>query len=332
MRIESLELFLSVAACGSISRTAQQHFISQQGVSSTIKNLERDFGTKLFIRSGSNLKLTREGKTIAQEAKNVVDSYRKMMLKASAQIEMQSASESVVEILTTPFVSSALNGLFADYDSSMAGVRLRLIEHNLFTIVDDFAAGSAMALRGTETGRMPLRIIAVMNGMDRTIEKIANGFSALAASELVVACPLDSPLARKDKVTRQELCEYPLVYYSESFLNRIVARLFKGYTPDIRQNTSNLSILNRAIKENGAATFADSFSVYLGRKNLSMTTVPIEDSVTFTIGFLGEVEQGSPEARFEAFLRRYLLTACSSYMDKYGVASECAPRAQKGPC
>ena len=44
MRVEQLEIFLTVADHGSISRAAQQHFISQQGVSSIIKSLERDLG------------------------------------------------------------------------------------------------------------------------------------------------------------------------------------------------------------------------------------------------------------------------------------------------
>ena len=66
MRVEQLEIFLTVADHGSISRAAQQHFISQQGVSSIIKSLERDLGTKLFLRSASGLHLTDKGALLAK--------------------------------------------------------------------------------------------------------------------------------------------------------------------------------------------------------------------------------------------------------------------------
>ena len=77
MRIESLELFLSVAEHGSVSRTAKQHFISQQGVSSALKALEKELGTPLFTRGGPKLELTERGRAIASEAQRIVDSHRR---------------------------------------------------------------------------------------------------------------------------------------------------------------------------------------------------------------------------------------------------------------
>ena len=84
MRIESLELFLSVAEHGSVSRTAKQHFISQQGVSSALKALEKELGTPLFTRGGPKLELTERGRAIASEAQRIVDSHRRMLAIASA--------------------------------------------------------------------------------------------------------------------------------------------------------------------------------------------------------------------------------------------------------
>lgn len=326
MKIESLELFLSVAAHGSISHAARQSYISQQGVSSVIKKLERDFGVKLFDRNAGGLKLTEGGYLIMQEAIKVVDAYHRMMMSATVQSTLQTPNSPQVQsplqmqtadLLITPFVSSALADLFADYEFAAANMRLRIIERNLFKIVDDYAAQSEMALKDASSDRMPLRIIAVMGNMDKTIKKLGDGFRPIIVSELMAACPIDSPLAKRDFVTREELCEYPLVYYSESFLNRIVRRLFKGMQPNIRQSTSNFAILNRAMKNEGAVTFTDTFSVYLNRKNFVMVNIPIKDSVSFFIGFLGKVEPGSPEDVFAQSLILYLRTVCASYMERY---------------
>lgn len=101
MRIESLELFLSVAEHGSVSRTAKQHFISQQGVSSALKALEKELGTPLFTRGGPKLELTERGRAIASEAQRIVDSHRRMLAIASAPMGATTQNLHTVEILTS---------------------------------------------------------------------------------------------------------------------------------------------------------------------------------------------------------------------------------------
>lgn len=123
MRIESLELFLSVAEHGSVSRTAKQHFISQQGVSSALKVLEKELGTPLFTRGGPKLELTERGRAIASEAQRIVDSHRRMLAIASAPKDATTQNLRTVEILTTPFASAALEELFLDYETTTPGTR-----------------------------------------------------------------------------------------------------------------------------------------------------------------------------------------------------------------
>lgn len=61
MRIETIKYFLEIADSGSIRMTAQNHFISQQGLSDAIKKMEEELGTQLLIRSKRGVTLSSEG-------------------------------------------------------------------------------------------------------------------------------------------------------------------------------------------------------------------------------------------------------------------------------
>ena len=56
--------FYEVARCGSISKAAQQLFISQPALSKSIKKLEEALNVRLFIRSSKGVILTPEGKLL----------------------------------------------------------------------------------------------------------------------------------------------------------------------------------------------------------------------------------------------------------------------------
>lgn len=57
-------IFLAAAECGSISRAAQQLYISQPAVSTGIKKLEESMGTTLFIRKSKGVVLTENGRIL----------------------------------------------------------------------------------------------------------------------------------------------------------------------------------------------------------------------------------------------------------------------------
>ena len=61
---ELYRIFYVVAKSGSITKAAQELFISQPAVSQSIKQLETQIGGKLFVRTSKGMELTYEGKII----------------------------------------------------------------------------------------------------------------------------------------------------------------------------------------------------------------------------------------------------------------------------
>jgi DNA-binding transcriptional LysR family regulator len=69
-------VFNCVAGAGSISRAANQLFISQPAVSKAISTLEADLGTTLFVRSSRGVKLTREGELLYEHTLKAFDALK----------------------------------------------------------------------------------------------------------------------------------------------------------------------------------------------------------------------------------------------------------------
>lgn len=61
MNLTHLRYFITVAKLGSITKAAEQNYVSQSAVSKTIKQLETEIGVKLFDREGRTVKLNEQG-------------------------------------------------------------------------------------------------------------------------------------------------------------------------------------------------------------------------------------------------------------------------------
>lgn len=72
--LAALDLFVSVVDCGSLSRAATRHYISQPSASARIAQLERRLGVKLLDRTPSGSVPTAVGQVLAERARLVLDS------------------------------------------------------------------------------------------------------------------------------------------------------------------------------------------------------------------------------------------------------------------
>lgn len=73
--VESLRTFLAVLDHGSMTRAAEQLHLTQSAVSWKIKRLEDRLGRRLLIRDGRELRSTREGRMLADEARSIVTAH-----------------------------------------------------------------------------------------------------------------------------------------------------------------------------------------------------------------------------------------------------------------
>lgn len=72
MKMKQLEYLLKIVQCGSISRAAQELFVSQPTLTKSVLSLEEEYGVKLLVRKSRGVELTQEGKSFAHYARGVL--------------------------------------------------------------------------------------------------------------------------------------------------------------------------------------------------------------------------------------------------------------------
>ena len=72
MEIRVLRYFLETAREGNMTRAAERLFISQPTMSKQLKELEKELGVKLFVRSNYNIQLTDAGILLRERAEDIL--------------------------------------------------------------------------------------------------------------------------------------------------------------------------------------------------------------------------------------------------------------------
>jgi len=76
MDVRQLEFFIAVVEEGSFTRAAERSFVSQPGLSTSIRSLERELGVWLFTRGRHGAALTDAGVALRPRAERILDQVR----------------------------------------------------------------------------------------------------------------------------------------------------------------------------------------------------------------------------------------------------------------
>lgn len=81
MTLTQLNYIITIARTGSINKAAEQLYISQPSLTSSIKELEKELGIILFNRSGRGVTLTGDGEEFLQYARQLYGQYESILEK-----------------------------------------------------------------------------------------------------------------------------------------------------------------------------------------------------------------------------------------------------------
>ena len=76
MNLEHLEMFLTIARFGSINKAADALYLAQSTLTHRLKQLEKQVGASLFVRTAGGVALTPEGRRFVPVATSVVEQMR----------------------------------------------------------------------------------------------------------------------------------------------------------------------------------------------------------------------------------------------------------------
>lgn len=104
VNLELYRVFYTVAKCGSLTKAAEELFISQPAVSQAIKQLEAQLGGKLFNRTHKGMELTEIGGK--QIFENVETALRLLEQAESKFVELKDTATGVIKICASDTVST----------------------------------------------------------------------------------------------------------------------------------------------------------------------------------------------------------------------------------
>ena len=186
-----LEVFEKVAQRLSFSRAAEELSISQPAVSKHIKNLEKQYNTKLFHRSGSGIKLTRAGEILLKYTKQIKALYERLEFDLNT-LNLKHKGKISIGASTT-ITQYILPQILASFHQKFPDLRVNLINGNTEQIE-----------RALSNQQIDLGIIEG--------QSLRNEFRYIKflRDEIVLTARASHPLVRKGTVNLQELKNLPL--------------------------------------------------------------------------------------------------------------------------
>lgn len=193
MNLKQLRYFLVVAEEKQITAAAKRLFIAQPPLSYQLKQLQRELGVKLFLRTGHGIELTDAGKELQGYAERILalaDAAQTQVHKTArgelGTIKIGSASSSVGELPSAAF--KKLTKFYPD-------IAFAVYEDNTFGVLEKLNA----------------QIIDL--GIVRTPFNRKGIESKTLTSEQMVAVTLNKKLLAKNKISLSELAKQPLIIY-----------------------------------------------------------------------------------------------------------------------
>lgn len=226
MTIKELEEYQMICSKGSLSKAAKALFITPQGLSRVLKNLETELDCTLVNRVASGLELTESGKCLLEYARKATAEYDRM--KEKIESIQESAYGSVELLMAYDLIRLLGTDCFADFQKQHPQISVTCWEY------PDRIAERMLA---EDQGNMGISIGPFAGDLFR--------IQPLMKRRLCLIVYEGHPLAGKNEVTVEDLKEEPLFMENSSFkINEFVQRQcwFKGFEPNIVFEASSFDI------------------------------------------------------------------------------------------
>lgn len=207
--------FYEAARLGSFESAAQHLGLSRPSVWMQVRALEREFDAALLKKEGRRLRLTAEGRRLAELVRPLIDGFSAVKSEFNAQAKSPQEQHHLRLITTPSLIANELRQPITQLMRSDPSLCLHVSDR-----------GPEMALRPIVDGEADLAIVGFMG----TPAKIA-GVSAeyLTRYPLTLICPAHHPLAGARKLDFRQLAKSRLILSPPHTNPRVlVERFFAG--------------------------------------------------------------------------------------------------------
>lgn len=234
-----MRYFQTVCRYGSITKAADELFVSQPTISFCIKELEDEFGVKLFHRRHNRLQLTVEGAYFLDKVNYILKSVDAL----STQMKDMGNNHNHVKIAVPAMISTFLfPQMFNAYLKQYPNVELEMLE-----------TGSLQARKLVEANSVDLGITIFDSAVNDSYNVVP-----LVSTELVFCVSKTHPLADRECISFKELAdEHIILFKADSYQNIFIKRAFSevGVEPSILLYSSQLYTIKEFLSYGTAGAF-----------------------------------------------------------------------------
>lgn len=198
MDTAKLRYFLDICKKQSISKAADNLFITQQGLSKSIKNLENELQVNLFIRTSKGLELTEYGNLLKNHAEVIIAA------EEAALEDIRKLKEEKSDIIDVCFAMGILNSLSIDFiqrfNKKYPNINLHYIEYPDFKCQKSVMSGHScvgVVLGPVDTNKFDCELIK-----KHAVHAIVNH---------------NHPLSKETSISIKQLDGEPIILMNEDF-------------------------------------------------------------------------------------------------------------------
>jgi DNA-binding transcriptional LysR family regulator len=208
MTLSQLSYVIAVASSSSMNEASKKLFISQPSISATIRELEEEIGINIFIRSNRGISLTPEGEEFVGYAKQVVTQYELIENKYITGGKIKKRFS--VSAQHYAFAVDAFAKMVEEF--GMDGYDFAMYETKTYDVIQDVKKFKS------EIG------ILYLNDFNRKIitkllDENELEFHPLLDCGVYAYMWKKHPLAKKKRVTFDELNSYPCIIFEQGSNN-----------------------------------------------------------------------------------------------------------------
>jgi DNA-binding transcriptional LysR family regulator len=215
MDFDHLTTFLEIAKTGSFSRAGHKLYRSQPAVSAQIRQLEQEYGQKLFDRVGKSVRLTAAGEALLDYAQRLL-SLKSESLRVVA--DQSAAPRGTLSIganeATCLYV---LPDIFAEYHRRYPSVQISIYRNFSRKVIEKIEDSTV------DVGIVTLPV------KSRSLRTYS-----IFRDRLMLMVNPSNPLARLKSVTTSEIAEQPLIFPNTGFTRHLLDKLFHPYRSRLR--------------------------------------------------------------------------------------------------
>ncbi|MCA8930868.1 MAG: LysR family transcriptional regulator [Rhodospirillaceae bacterium] len=209
MEIRHLQHFVAVAEELNFTRAARRVNIVQSALSTSVRALEEELGTRLFVRNTRQVRLTTAGGVFLEKARAVLEAVRDARLSVAQFNGLEAGTLSIGTVQSLPAFLD-LPALISEFHQRHPGMEIRLCQ-----------GSSQHLLEKVRSGRLDLAFLPLCEPPD--------GLAAtmIACEALVLVCAPGHPLAGRRDVPLEALQREVFVDFEPDWgTRRLVDRSF----------------------------------------------------------------------------------------------------------